>query len=122
VDYYGCAGQELILDDSALSCALDALSARTSGWFDISLQHTPMGYCGFHGCSWDVWRVEVLRDSEQVTVANCYTRAEEPDFNNTVRDLESPAYFENCKSLPSAAAKLDCLFEGMQHRAFVECD
>lgn len=123
VEFYSCGGQDLILDEAALSCALDALAERTPGWFDISLEDNPTGYCGFEPCVHDVRRVQVRAEADLVVVANCSDHSlSEPDFNNTVRDLESPAHFENCKSLPSAAAKLDCLFEGLQFRAFVDCD
>lgn len=122
VQFYGCIGQDVLLDEAALACALDALAARTPGWFDIQLQDLDAG-CGFEGCSHDRWRVQVLAGSKQAVVSNCYQVPldESPDATNTLRDLETAAYFVECKSASTAGAQLDCLFAGLQRGALIEC-
>lgn len=112
--WYGCAGQEFLYDEAALMCALDALSNRRNGWFGISISTDSPGFCGFEGCSRDVWRVRILADTENALRSYCYSvPLTESEPSNRLAPLETPAYFEACKGRPNGQAQLDCLFDGM---------
>lgn len=120
--FYGCIGQDILYDDAALSCALDALSQRTQGWFFLSLEDHAQSSCGLEGCAGTSWSVRLPGQDPIAVVSSCWTQPfTEPDGTLGLRELESPMYFEACKRRPPGQAKLDCLFEGMRNVSALSC-
>lgn len=122
VALYGCAGQEVLYDEAALSCALDALANRTNGWLDIALDTTDHGSCGFEGCTSEKWRFRILGETGSALRSYCYREPpSEPEPSNSLAPLETPAYFEACKDRPSGQARVDCLFDGILPGDAIAC-
>ncbi len=121
MSFYGCIGQDILIDAEAMDCALEALANGTPGWFSVAEQDFEAGSCGLEGCEWHSQRIQIL-DSERVLTSRCHQLPlTEPDGWSAMRSLEAPAYFEACAEQPSDGAKLDCLLGGLTFGARITC-
>ena len=118
--FYGCIGQEVLLDEATLTCALDALIARTPGSFDILLLSERISSCGLEGCTYNRWRVQIL--GEDAVVSQCLVEPmTDSPSTDILRALETPEFFAACKEERTTGARLDCLFEGLRPGTVLTC-
>ena len=118
--FYGCIGQEVLLDEATLTCALDALIARTPGSFDILLLSERISSCGLEGCTYDRWRVQILGEDAVVSQCLAEPMTDSPS-TDILRALETPEFFAACKEERTTGARLDCLFEGLRPGTVLTC-
>jgi hypothetical protein len=115
---YGCMGQELIIDEEAVLCALDAFAQRTPGTISWSQQ---TGQCGFEGCVHTSATYQLFGEDMIISTQCNSTPLEDPDGYVVARELAPASHFEACKTLPSPAAMRSCMFDGLGPNTLVSC-
>lgn len=108
-DFYAC-DTEYEYDEDALECALTALRDRTIGKVEIAAENE---VCGFEGCGTDRWRI-AIRGEDVAVVDDCSASPLGAEASYaTLRQMAPSAFFEACLSMPSAAMRYDCMFDGL---------
>lgn len=105
--FYRCVGQDVVVEDpAALDCALDAAANRRLGQFE-TVQQDPVGA----HLSTRTTQYNLSGDAVVVVVREGIPSQEET-YTVLARILESPEYFEACRTLPTDSATVNCLLEG----------
>lgn len=108
--FYPCE-IEFVIDEEALTCALEALRDRKRGVLRFGV---PTDLCGWEGCGWDFTELLLLAESEvAATTCNEDPLAIVRSRRGQRGKLKPPEHFEGCLALELPDERWSCLFAGV---------